>query len=129
MLFTGPGHRPARDDAAGVGEQDHPEQHAGRIGRGPGLVVPVPRIERRQVEGGLEQVVQRVLEGAREQLRGEVDGDEPRLGVDRLVARHGGLDDGDRDVQLLSEANGGAVVIFRFHIAGSTVFQVTMETC
>jgi hypothetical protein len=45
-------------------------------------------MERRQVDRLLEQVVQRMLEGARKQLRGEVNRDTLGLRVDRLVTGH-----------------------------------------
>jgi hypothetical protein len=46
------------------------------------------RASNRQNDGLLAQVVQGMLEGAREQLGGEVDRDERGLRVDRLVAGH-----------------------------------------
>ena len=68
-------------------------------------------------------MVDRMLEGAREELGGEVDRKELRLRVDRLVAGHGGrLDEGRRARQILFEANAAPASRFRFHIAGGGLF-------
>ncbi|GAB1342136.1 hypothetical protein MASR1M101_12630 [Gemmatimonas sp.] len=65
----------------------------------------------------LQQVVQRVLEGAREELGREVHRNELRLRVDGLVAGHGGrLDAGRRMLHILCEANASPASRFRFHI-------------
>ena len=79
----------AAHDALGVGEEHHFEQHGRRIGRGARLIVPKPRVEGRQVDRVVQEMIQRVLERARQQLLGQVDGQEPRGGVDVLVAGHG----------------------------------------
>lgn len=91
VFLAGPGDRAAAHDPAGVGEPYDPQQHGRCVGRRAGRVIPIPRIERGQVDGVLEQVVQRMLERARQELRGEVDRDQLGLEVDGLVARHGDL--------------------------------------
>ena len=45
----------------------------------------------RERDLAVEQVVQRVLEGAGQQLRFKVDGQKPRAGIDVLAAGHLGL--------------------------------------
>jgi len=89
VFLAGPGDRAAAHDPAGVGEPYDPQQHGRWVGRRAGRVMPIPRIERGQVDGVLEQVVQRMLERARQELRGQVDRDQRGLGVDGLIARHG----------------------------------------
>jgi hypothetical protein len=78
----------AADDAARVGEHHHAQQHGRRIGGCRSRVIPIPGIEWRQVDRLLEQMVQRVIERAREELDGEVDRDDLGLRVDRLVSSH-----------------------------------------
>jgi hypothetical protein len=53
------------------------------------LVVAKASIEAREVDGVVEQVVQRVLEGAGEELARQIDGQQLRLGIDVLVPGHG----------------------------------------
>ena len=81
----------AGDDAARVGQQHDLQEHGRRVGTRTDLVVVEARVERAQVDLAVEQVVQRVLEGAGQQLRLEIDGQEPGAGVDMLVAGHLGL--------------------------------------
>src|SRR5690606_25094856 len=76
------------DDALTVGEEDDLEQHARRKGAGAGEVVPVAGIEAGQVDLVVDQMVQGILEGARQQLPFEINGNEARAVVDRLVAGH-----------------------------------------
>jgi hypothetical protein len=68
VLSAGPLDRPARYHSLRIGEQDHLEQHRRRIGRGAGFVVAVARVEIGQIELMIEQLVQGVLEGTRQQL-------------------------------------------------------------
>ena len=89
MLVAGPLDRAAADDPLGVREEHHLQEHRRRIRGGPGVVVPEPRVEVREIEFVIGQVVQRVLERPREQLPREIDGQEPRVGIDVLVAGHG----------------------------------------
>ena len=91
VILAGPGDRAAAHDPAGVGEQDDPQPHGRWVGRRAGRVIPIPRIERGQVDRVLEQVVPRMLERARQELRGDVDRDPRGLGVDGLIARHDDL--------------------------------------
>ena len=81
----------AADDALAVGEQHDLEQHGRRVGGGAGVVVVVAGVEAGQVELVIDQVVQRVFEGAGEQLPLQIDGNKARAGVDVFVARHAGL--------------------------------------
>ena len=92
VLFAGPRDATTAHDALRVGEQHDLEQQRRRIGRRAGRVVPKPRVEMRQIDGVVEQMVQGVLEGAREQLAGEVHRQELGVGVDVLVTGHAGLD-------------------------------------
>jgi hypothetical protein len=77
------------DDAAAVGEEHDLEQHGRRVGGGAGEVVLVAGVEAGQIELVIDEVVQRVFEGAGMQLPFEIDGNEARAGVDVLVAGHG----------------------------------------
>jgi hypothetical protein len=79
----------AADDAPAVGEEDDLEQHGRRVGGCAGEVVLVAGVEAGQVELVIDEVVQRVFEGAGQQLPFEIDGNEARAGVDVLVAGHG----------------------------------------
>jgi hypothetical protein len=81
----------AADNAAGVGKNNQLEQHRRRVGRRPGFIVAIARVQAGQIQFVLEQVVERVLEGAGQQLAGAVDGKQPRRGIDRLVAGHRGI--------------------------------------
>jgi hypothetical protein len=64
----------AAHDAVRVRAQDDREEHPGRVRRRAGRVVPEPRVEARQVDRVRQEVVRRVLEGAGQELRGEIDG-------------------------------------------------------
>ncbi len=72
---------PAGGDAPGVGIEDDLEQDGGIIGGGAGIVVAVAVIEEGKIEFLVDQVVQRVLEGAGEDLLIKGDGDEFALAV------------------------------------------------
>ena len=76
------------DDALAVGEQDDLEQHGGRIGGSAGGVVIEPGIEAGQVELVIDEVIERVFEGAGKQLPLQVNGKETGAGVDVFVAGH-----------------------------------------
>ena len=89
LLATRAFDRPAAHDPARVGEEHHLQEHRGRIRRGSGLVVPESRVEVRQIDLVIEQVIQRVFEGAGQQLPRQVDGQEPGAGIDVLVTGHG----------------------------------------
>lgn len=58
-------------------------------GRRGGVVVAVAGVEARQVEFAVDQVIERVFEGAGQQLPFKIDGKKPRAGVDGFVAGHG----------------------------------------
>ncbi len=64
VLAAGLLDRAAADNPAGVGKQDQLEQHRRRVRGGAGVIVAEPLIEARQVELVIEQVIERVLEGA-----------------------------------------------------------------
>jgi hypothetical protein len=53
------------------------------------MTVLVARSEAGQIELVIDEVVERVFEGAGKQLPFEIDGDQARAGVDVLVAGHG----------------------------------------
>ena len=76
------------DDALAVGEQHDLEQHPRRVGRSTRLVVAVAGIEAGEIDLMVDQVVQRVLERARDELSFEIDGNEARAGVYVFVAGH-----------------------------------------
>jgi hypothetical protein len=92
VLRTGPRNRPATHDPAGVCKQHDLQQHGRRVGRRPGVIVPEPRIERRQIQRVIEQVVQRVFECPGQELPRQVNGQELGIGVDILLTGHAGLD-------------------------------------
>ncbi len=69
LLVTGALDGARANDAAAVGVQDDLEQHGWRVGAGAAAVVAVARIEARQVEGVIDQVTERVLEGAAQKCR------------------------------------------------------------
>ena len=71
-----------------VGEQHNLEQHGRRVGGGTGGVVAVACIETGQVDLMLDQMVQSVLERARQELALQIDSEKPRTGVNVLVAGH-----------------------------------------
>ena len=78
----------AGDDALAVGEQHDLEQHGGRIGGRAGCVILEPGIKAGQIKFVVDEVVEGVLKGAREQLSLQVNGKKTRAGVDVLLARH-----------------------------------------
>lgn len=79
-------HHPMR-----VRREHYLQEERRRIRGGTSRVVPKPLVERRQIHGVLHQVVNRMLEGAGEELPREVDGEQLGLRVDLLVAGHGSL--------------------------------------
>ena len=80
---------PAAHDALGVGEEHHLEQHGRRICGRAGRVVLEARVEVGQIDFVIEQVVQRLLERAGQQLARQVDAQELRIRIDHFVAGHG----------------------------------------
>jgi hypothetical protein len=64
------------------------QEHRGRVGARPDLVVVEPGVECAQVDLVVKQVIQRVLEGPGQQLRLEVYREEPGAGIDVLVVGH-----------------------------------------
>ena len=78
----------ATDDALTVGEQDNLEQHCGRVRGGAGGVVLVVGVEAAEVDLMVEQVVECVLDSARQELPLQVYCNQARTGVDMFVTRH-----------------------------------------
>jgi len=68
ILPTGPFDPATADDPASIGEQDDLQQNLGGIGTGTRRVIGVMRIEGREVDLVLQQVVQGMLERARQNL-------------------------------------------------------------
>ncbi len=88
VLVARPFDRAAADDAARVRKQDQLEQHRGRIRRRSSGVVAVAGVQTRQIDLVFEQMIERVFEGAWQQLPRQIDGDQLRVGVDHFVAGH-----------------------------------------
>ena len=61
-----------------------------RVGRCSCLVIPESRIERREIDRAVEEVIQCVLKRPGQELPREIDGQQLGIGVDVLVAGHGG---------------------------------------
>ena len=72
---------PAGGDTPGVGIKDDLEENGRVVGGGAGIVVAVAGIEDGEVEFIIDQVVQRILEGAGQDLLVKGDGDELALAV------------------------------------------------
>jgi len=64
----------AADDAPRIGKEDQLEQHHRRISRCTGRVVAEALVQAGQIQFVIEQVVERVFEGAGKQLPGKIDG-------------------------------------------------------
>lgn len=88
-----------------IGEQHDLEQHGGRIRGRARRVAPEPRVEVRQVDFVVEQVIQRVLERARQQLAGEVHRQKLRIRIEGLVAGHGRISTAGRNGNRFDVAN------------------------
>jgi hypothetical protein len=88
VLPASPLDRPAADNAARIGEQDNLQQYGGWIGWRARLVISITGVKIGQVEFVIEQMIQRMLEGSRQQLPGEVNGEEAGIRVDCFVAGH-----------------------------------------
>jgi len=88
VLAAEPLDGPAAHDPVRIRTQHDREQHRGRVRRRPGVVVAEARVEARQVDRVGQEVVRRVLEGAGQELPGQVDGQKARAPVDMLVAGH-----------------------------------------
>ncbi len=65
------------------------EEQGGRIRWSAGGIVPESRIEGAEIDGVLQEMVDRMLERAGEELPRQVDGQELGLRIDLLVAGHG----------------------------------------
>jgi hypothetical protein len=72
---------PAGGDAPGIGVEDDLQEDGGVIGRGAGIVIGVAGIEHGEVEFLVDQVIEGILEGAREDLLVKGDGNELALTV------------------------------------------------
>jgi hypothetical protein len=64
----------AAHDAVGVRTEDDLQQHLGRVRRGARDIIAEPRIERGHVQFVLEPVMDRVLNGAGQELLRQIDG-------------------------------------------------------
>ena len=123
VLLTGPFDAATADDALRIREQHDPQQHRGRIRRGPGRVVPEAGVEMRQVDRVVEQMVERVLEGAGQELPRQVDGQEARVRIDVFVAGHVGVLDGTAPgLHIRCSSHPRAHAEFRFHIGCSRAY-------
>ena len=83
-----PGNGATAHQSPRVPEQHHFEQKRGRIRRCARRVIPEPRVERRLINGMINEVIERVFKRAGQQLTGEVHRQELRIGIDRFVAVH-----------------------------------------
>ena len=72
-----------------AGKQHHLEQHGGRIHRRARDVIPKSGVEVCQIDFVVEQMIERVLERAGQQLAREVDAQELRVRIDGCVAGDG----------------------------------------
>ena len=70
MLLTRAFDRATAHDALGVGKQHHLQEHGRWIRRSARVIILNPGVEVRQIDVVIEQVIQRMLERARQQLTG-----------------------------------------------------------
>ena len=112
----------ASDHAVRVRREHHLEQHRRWVGRCALRVVPVMRIEGRQVELVVNQIVERVLERARQELPRQVHRQELRLRVDVLVAGHGRLDGRKEALHIQCTFHPGRAAEFPQRCAGAEGF-------
>jgi hypothetical protein len=80
---------------------------------------PEPDGEARQVDGLVEQVVDRVLEVAGKELRRQVHGKQPRVRVNQHVASHGTSTRRGRKRRFSTGRTPVARPQFRFHTVGA----------
>ena len=88
LVAAGPFNATAADNALRIGKQHHLQQHRRRIGRGARRVVAKARIEARPIDLVIEQVIQCMLEGTRQQLPRQIDRQQSRTRINVLVAGH-----------------------------------------
>jgi hypothetical protein len=91
ILPTGTLQGPSTHPPARVGQEDDLEQQGGGIGRGAPLIVAKPGIKLGALRLVINQITQRVFEGAGQNLAGVIDREELRPHINRLVARHRGV--------------------------------------
>ena len=89
--------RPAAPDALGIRKPYDLQQHGRWTRRRARRVVAEAGVEVRQIHFVIEQVIQRVLERAGQQLAREVDAQELRIRIEELVAGHGGCSTGTQN--------------------------------
>ena len=95
--------RATTHDALRIREQHDLQQHRGWICGRTRLVILKSRIEVRQVDVVIQQMIQRVLERARQQLTREVDRNQARLGIDLFVFCHPRLDVSMNTVHIIGQ--------------------------
>ena len=88
VLTAGPFDRSAADQTAAVGQQHDLQHHPRVVGRGAGLVVVEPGVERREVQLVVHEPVERELERAWLDLLAQHHGQESRASVDLFVPGH-----------------------------------------
>jgi len=88
VFATGAFDPTAADNALRVGKEHHLQEHRGPIRRGARLIVSKARIKARQIDRVIEQVVQRMLEGARQQLALKIHGKKAWACIDLFVPGH-----------------------------------------
>src|SRR5262249_25605911 len=81
-------HRPRTDQPPRVGQEDNLEQQGGRVGWRTSLVVAIPDLKGREIHLLINQITQRVLEGAGQNLPSEIHGQGVGTHINRLVTRH-----------------------------------------
>ena len=79
---------PAGNDALAVGKEYDLEQHGRRVGGSAGDVVVESDVKAGQIKFTVDEVIERVLKAAGEQLPLQVNDQKTRAGVDGLVACH-----------------------------------------
>lgn len=89
VFSTGELNRTAGDEALAVGKQNDFEQHSRWIGGCSGNIILETGIKAGEIQLMVDEVVQGMLKGTREELPLQVDHQKPRAGVDGFVARHG----------------------------------------
>ena len=82
---------PAADDAPAVGKENDLEQHPRRVGAGAGEIVLVAAVKAPEIDFVVDDPVQCVFEAARQELPLQIHGEEPRVGINVLVAGHAAL--------------------------------------
>src|SRR5215510_11070829 len=88
---TGALYGPGTDQPSRVGQENNLKQQGRRIGRGATPVIAKTLIKLGELHLVINQMTQRVFEGARQDLERKIDGNELRTHINRLVASHRGI--------------------------------------